>query len=65
MPPNIEVLKQAFRAKAYTLTIHVMGYTASGRVLHLQVSYPPNVKVITAYEPSSDDWEADWKTRRT
>ena len=42
----------------------MMGFTQSGRVLHVQISYPPNVKVITVYEPSPDDWEPDWQTRR-
>lgn len=42
----------------------VLGYTASGRPLHIQVSYPPSAKVITVYEPSIADWEEDWKTRR-
>ena len=43
----------------------IFGKTNSNRVLHIQVSYPPNVKVITLYEPSSDEWESDWKTRKT
>jgi hypothetical protein len=24
-----------------------------------------NVRVVTAYRPSDDEWEHDWKTRRT
>lgn len=42
----------------------ILGTTISGKVLHIQVSYPPNVKLITLYEPSSDEWENDWKTRK-
>lgn len=43
----------------------VMGRTEAGRVLHIQVSYPPKVKVITVYEPSPDQWENNWKTRKS
>jgi hypothetical protein len=43
----------------------ILGYTQSKRALHIQVSYPPSVKVITVYEPSSDEWEADFRTRKT
>lgn len=42
----------------------IMGRCASGRVLHVQVTYPPLIKIITAYSPSSTDWEEDWRTRR-
>ena len=42
----------------------IMGKTTSQRMLHIQTSYPPNVKIITVYEPSSNEWEADWKTRK-
>lgn len=42
----------------------IMGATQAGRVLHLQVSYLPGVKIITVYEASSDEWESDWKTRK-
>lgn len=43
----------------------VLGKTQAGRNLHVQVSYPPDVKVITVYEPSSEKWQDDWKTRKT
>ncbi len=39
----------------------VLGTTLNGRVLHVQVSYPPIVKII--YEPTADDWKSDWQTR--
>jgi hypothetical protein len=31
----------------------------------VQISYPPDVKVITVYEPTTEEWEADLKTRKT
>jgi hypothetical protein len=42
----------------------ILGKTKAERILHIQVSYPPSVKVITLYEPSADEWESDWKTRK-
>jgi len=35
----------------------VCGKTEAGRDLHIQVSYPPVVVVITAYEPDPEEWE--------
>jgi len=43
----------------------IMGRTSTGRILHVQASYPPQVKVVTVYESSLDDWGDDWKTRKT
>jgi hypothetical protein len=36
----------------------VLGFTRSGRTLHIQVSYPtrPVLKVITLYEPDPELW---------
>jgi hypothetical protein len=42
----------------------LLGYTATQRALHIQVSYPPHIKIITVYEPSVDEWEEDLKTRK-
>ncbi len=33
-------------------------------VLHIQVSYPPHVKIIAVYAPAPHEWEADWQTRK-
>lgn len=41
----------------------ILGYTAHRRPLHVQVSYPPQVKVITVYEPSPEEWGNDLQTR--
>ena len=43
----------------------ILGTSDTGRVLHIQVSYPAPIKVVTVYEPSADEWEADWKTRKS
>jgi hypothetical protein len=43
----------------------ILGWTQTGRPLHIQCSYPsrPLVKVITLYEPDPSLW-IDLKTRR-
>ena len=41
----------------------ILGITKEHRRLHIQCTYPPNVAVVTAYEPQSDEW-IDWKTRK-
>ncbi|MCL4859261.1 MAG: DUF4258 domain-containing protein [Caldilineaceae bacterium] len=42
----------------------ILGQAETGRLLHIQVSYPVSIKVITVYEPSSAEWEADFRTRK-
>lgn len=42
----------------------LLGHIEKNRPLRVQVSYPPEVKVITVHEPSSGEWEDDLKTRR-
>jgi hypothetical protein len=43
----------------------VLGFASTGRPIHVQCSYPsrPLIKIITAYEPTSDAW-LDLKHRR-
>ncbi len=43
----------------------ILGYTKSGRPLHLQCSYPsrPLLKIITLYEPDPELW-VDFKIRK-
>jgi len=43
----------------------LLGFTETGRPLHIQCSYPsrPFLKVITVYEPDPSLW-IDFKTRR-
>ncbi|MBL8131020.1 MAG: DUF4258 domain-containing protein [Anaerolineae bacterium] len=43
----------------------ILGVTKTGRMLHVQVSYPESIKVITIYEPSPEDWDADGRTRKS
>ena len=37
--------------------------TRKGRNLHVQISYPPAVVVITTYEPDPEEW-VNWRVRR-
>lgn len=43
----------------------LLGFTAGGRPLHIQCSYPsrPLLKIITVYEPSRSEWIAYRKRR--
>jgi hypothetical protein len=44
----------------------ILGFTAGGRPLHVQCSYPsrPLIKIVTVYEPDPDLW-IDFRMRRT
>ena len=42
----------------------ILGTTFYGRQLHVQCSYPPNVAVITVYEPDPSEW-LDGRVRRS
>ena len=42
----------------------ILGYTRDGRLLHIQVTYPPEVKVITVYEPSQEEWNQGFRKRK-
>jgi len=43
----------------------LLGFTRTGRPLHIHCSYPsrPVVKIITIYEPNLSDWN-DFRVRR-
>ena len=47
----------------YSPSCLIYGRTKQGRPLHVQVSLPPKVVVITTYEPDPAEW-ADLKIRR-
>jgi len=44
----------------------ILGFTHQGRPLHIVCGdlEGERILVITAYEPSLEEWEEDWKTRR-
>ena len=41
----------------------ILGFTPDGRPWHIQCTYPPNVAVVTAYEPNPEEW-VGWKLRK-
>ena len=47
----------------YGASCLIYGETVQERPLHILCSYPPNVRVITVYEPSSDEW-IDYRIRK-
>lgn len=50
-----EVIEEYPKDK-YSPSCLIYGKTKTGRDLHVQVSLPPRVVVITTYEPDSDEW---------
>jgi Domain of unknown function (DUF4258) len=47
----------------YSPSCLIYGKTENGRDLHVQVSLPPFVVIITVYEPDQEEW-VDCKIRR-
>ncbi len=47
----------------YSPSCLIYGKTESGRDLHVQVSLPPSVIIITTYDPNPEEW-IDCKIRR-
>lgn len=47
----------------YSPSCLIYGKTRAGRELHVQVSLPPKVVVITTYTPNPDEW-VDGRIRR-
>ena len=41
----------------------ILGWTRRKRPLHIEVSHPPDVRVITVYEPDPARW-IEYRTRR-
>ena len=58
---------EAYPGDKYLLSYLVPGRSA-GEAFHVLFAVDvegENVRVVTAYRPSEDEWENDWKTRRT
>ncbi len=47
----------------YSPSCLIYGRTKSSRQLHVQLSVPPTVVIITAYEPDESEW-IDYRVRR-
>jgi hypothetical protein len=48
----------------YSPSCFIYGMSKAGRPLHVQLSLPPTVVVITAYDPDETEW-TDFRVRRT
>ena len=59
---NGEVIED-YPEDKYSPSCLIYGKTKAGRDLHVQVSFPPKVFVITAYEPDPEEW-IDCRIRR-
>lgn len=60
---NGEVIEE-YPEDKYSPSCLVYGKTKAERDLHIQLSLPPKVVVITAYQPDPDEW-IDSRVRRT
>jgi hypothetical protein len=47
---------EAYPDDKYSPSCLILGRTQRGRALHVQVSLPPLVVVVTIYEPDPDEW---------
>lgn len=54
---EVEIIEE-YPDDKYAPSVLVLGFTRSGRPLHLQVSLFPSatVRIITLYEPDPDEW---------
>jgi len=59
---NGEIIEEYPQDK-YSPSCLIYGQTDAGRNLHVQVSLPPRVVVVTTYEPDPEEW-IDWRIRR-
>ena len=59
------IIVEEYPEDKYGPTWLVLGFTGSGRPLHIQVSVAdsPKIRIVTLYEPSEDEWE-DYRRRR-
>lgn len=53
---NAEIIEE-YPLDKYGPSCLIYGETEAKRVLHIQVSAAPSVKIITAYEPDPAEWE--------
>ncbi len=54
---------ESYPEDKYSPSCLIYGKTARAKDLHVQVSFPPKVVIITAYEPDQDEW-IECRTRR-
>jgi hypothetical protein len=57
-----EIIKE-YPDDKYSASCLIYGKTDIGRDLHIQLTYPPSVVVVTVYEPDPKEW-VDCRVRR-
>lgn len=59
-----EIIKQFEGDKPFPSCL-LLGMSVNGRYLHVVIASDNiNLHIITAYYPSADEWEVDFKTRK-
>ena len=59
---NAEIIED-YPDDKYSPSCLIYGRSKAGRHLHVQLSLPPTVVIITAYEPDESEW-IDFRVRR-
>jgi len=60
---NGEIIEE-YPDDKYSPSCLIYGQSFGGRHLHVQLSLPPSVTVITVYDPDETEWK-DYKVRRS
>jgi len=63
---NGEIIEQNQKSKPYPSFL-ILGRLRSGAPLHIKCSKAPwgkKLRIVTVYEPSDEEWEKDYKTRK-
>ena len=61
---NIEIIEE-YPDDKYSPTCLLLGFTKNNRPIHIQITLDSSniMKIITLYEPDSNNWENNCKTR--
>lgn len=61
-----EIIERNPKSKPYPSCL-VLGWLKSGDPLHVKCSMgtkEPRLRIVTVYEPSDEEWESDYKSRK-
>ena len=61
-----EIIEREPHATPYPSCL-VLAWLPSGDPLHIKCSrssHPPNLRIVTVYEPDDEQWQLDYKTRK-
>lgn len=63
---NGEIIERNMESKPYPSCL-VLGWLRTGDPIHVKCSIgtmEPRLRIVTVYEPSDEEWELDYKTRK-